>query len=58
LWDPKLLGTSGLGAYHLYASNGYDPVPGGGSYGNTPNSRIESGQAFIVSSTTGGSSVD
>lgn len=56
VWDPKLSGSAGLGAYQTFsATTGYDPVPGGGSYGSTPNSRIESGQAFIVSSSTGGS---
>jgi hypothetical protein len=56
VWDPKLAGTSGLGAYQSFSStNNWDPIPGGGSYGSAPNTRIESGQAFIVSSGTGGS---
>lgn len=56
VWDPKLQGTSNAGAFQTFSSNtGYDPVPGGGSYGSTPNSRIESGQAFLVSSSSGGS---
>ncbi len=56
VWDPKLYGTSNVGAYQTFSSvNGYDPTPGGGSYGSTPNSRIESGLAFIVSSGSGGS---
>lgn len=56
VWDPKLQGTSNIGAYQSFsASNGYDPTPGGGSYGSTPNTRIESGQAFILNSVSGGS---
>ena len=56
VWDPKLTGTSGLGAFQTFSStNGYDPTPGGGSYGSIPNSKIQSGQAFIVSSAGGGS---
>ncbi len=56
VWDPKLAGTSGIGAFQTFSSlNGYDPTPGGGSYGSIANSRIESGQAFIVSSVSGGS---
>ncbi len=56
LWDPKVAGTSNTGAYQTFSStNGYDPVPGGGSYGNTPGyTRIESGQAFLTTSTGGG----
>lgn len=56
VWDPKLAGTYNLGAYQTFSSiNGYDPIPGGGSYGSTPNSRIESGAAFFVNSVNGGS---
>ncbi len=56
VWDPKLQGTNNIGAYQSFSStNGYDPVPGGGSYGSVANSRIESGQAFFVNSTSGGS---
>ena len=55
LWDPKLAGTSGLGGFQTFSSvNGYDPTPGGGSFGSTANTRIESGQAFMVNSTSGG----
>ena len=52
LWDPNISGTSGVGAYITFSAiNGYQPIPEGDStsYGSTPNSRIESGQAFIVS---------
>jgi predicted outer membrane repeat protein len=50
VWDPKLYGSSGAGAYQTFAkANGWVPTPGGGSYGyNTPNSIIEEGQAFMV----------
>ena len=56
VWDPKLAGTNNIGGYQTFSStNGYDPTPGGGSYGSIPNSRIESGLAFFVSSGSGGS---
>ncbi len=56
VWDPKIAGTSNTGAYQSFsASNGYDPTPGGGSYGSIANSRIESGLAFMLNSATGGS---
>lgn len=56
VWDPKLLGTLGFGGYQTFSGiNNYDPIPGGGSYGSLANSRIESGQAFFVSSVAGGS---
>ena len=55
VWDPKLLGTNNVGAFQTFSAiNGYDPIPGGGSYGSIPNSRIESGQAFFVTTATGG----
>ncbi len=55
VWDPKLQGSSNVGAYQTFSAlNGYDPIPGGGSFGSTANSQIQSGQAFIVSSATGG----
>ena len=58
VWDPALGDTAkGAGGYQTFAAaTGYEPTPGGGSYPmNVPNTRIESGQAFFVSSTTGGS---
>ncbi len=56
VWDPKIAGTSNTGGYQTFSSsNGYDPTPGGGSYGSTPNSRIESGHAFILNAAGGGS---
>ena len=66
VWDPYLANTngSGLGAFqYLYKSGtNYYAQPGGGSYpsidnaGNpsAPSNYIESGQAFFVQSTTGG----
>lgn len=51
VWDPKLHGTYNIGGYQTFsATNGYDPIPGGGSYGSRPNSIIESGQAFMANS--------
>ena len=56
VWDPKLGGMSGSGGYQTFSQvGGYLPTPGGGSYGALANSRIESGLAFILTSTTGGS---
>ena len=58
VWDPALGDTAkGSGGYQTFAlATGYEPTPGGGSYPmNVPNTRIESGQAFFVSSSSGGS---
>jgi hypothetical protein len=56
VWDPKIAGTTNTGAYQTFSSiDGYQPSPGGGSYNVPSNSRIESGQAFILNSTSGGS---
>lgn len=56
VWDPKLQGTYNVGGYQTFSSiNGYDPIPGGGSYGSIASSRIESGQSFLVNSQVGGS---
>ncbi len=57
--DTKLSGVYGLGAFQTLGQTGispdinFYPNPGGGSYGsaNTPHNYIESGQAFILSST-------
>ena len=55
VWDPKLAGTYGLGAFQTFSSaNSWQPVPGGGSYGTAANTIIQSGQAFFVRGTTGG----
>ncbi len=53
LWDPKLGGTYGLGAYQTLVNmgSGYMAIPGGGSYGKEPVTFIESGQAFFVQAT-------
>ena len=52
VWDPKLTGVWGLGAYQtLYQSGSeYRIIPGGGSYGplNSFTDTLESGQAFFV----------
>ncbi|HMU24556.1 MAG TPA: T9SS type A sorting domain-containing protein [Ferruginibacter sp.] len=51
LWDPKRPGNYTLGAYVSFSSSTatpWSPVPAiGGSYSN-PNTRIESGQGFLV----------
>ena len=59
VWDPKLTGLYGLGAFQYLSKTGgptddnYYALPGGGSYGNGPVNAIQSGQAFLVE-TTGG----
>lgn len=51
VWDPKLTGDYGFGAWQTIVSNspspGYSVTPGGGSYTNG-NTNIQSGQAFLV----------
>lgn len=56
VWDPVLTGSSGNGGYQtISAVNGWKPVPGSSKYPSTiPVTTIESGQAFIVYSTSGG----
>ncbi len=56
VWDPKLPGAQGLGAWVSFsASTGWIPVPGGGSYpAGVPNTRIESGQAFMIQAAAAG----
>lgn len=55
VWDPKLVGSYGLGAYQtLTPDNGdYIITPGGGSYGaaGSIQNTIQSGQAFFVQAT-------
>lgn len=53
VWDPKLGGSYGLGAFQtLTITNGdYFATPGGGSYGSGANNYIQSGQAFMVQAT-------
>ncbi|UAY50983.1 T9SS type A sorting domain-containing protein [Ferruginibacter albus] len=51
VWDPKLLLGGSLGHYQTFSSTttpAWQPVPGGGSYTGSTNTRIESGQAFFV----------
>jgi hypothetical protein len=56
VWDPRLTGLFGVGAYQtLTLNNGnYIITPGGGSYGSAGSvmNTIESGQAFFVHSTS------
>lgn len=59
VWDPKLTGFFGLGAFQTVTKNGTDYIvsPGGGSYGTSGsiNNFIQSGTAFFVKgSGTGG----
>lgn len=57
VWDPLLPGSYGYGAYQTISSaNGYLPVPGNTTNYPTgiPYTRIQSGQAFFVYSTPGG----
>ena len=53
VWDPKMAGINGYGAYQTFSNNGsgnYVITPGGGSYGTSGSisNYIESGQAFFV----------
>jgi|GEM_PF-1808327 len=61
VWDPKIPGAQGLGAWVTFSASTptpWVPVPGGGSYtAGVPNTRIESGQAFMVHTTSGGGTV-
>ena len=61
IWDPKLYGAYGVGAYQtltydVVSGNFKVAAPGGGSYGavGTIVNTIQSGQAFMVHGTTGG----
>jgi len=57
VWDPLIPGSNGYGAYQTISSvNGYKPVPGGTANYNAAvsYSKIQSGQAFFVYSTGGG----
>ena len=62
LWDPKLGGNYGLGAYQTFSydgANDYVVTPGGGSYADSgmPGNFIQSGQAFFVQGDSIGGSV-
>lgn len=59
VWDPRLGGAYGLGAFQAFTYNGtnYTVFPGGGSYGaaNSVDNIMESGAAFFVQSSASGS---
>lgn len=60
VWDPMLTGSYGFGAFQTMVWNGvnYEAIPGGGSYGPSDiGNFIESGQAFIVHASAGGTVV-
>jgi hypothetical protein len=57
IWDPRLGGLYGLGAFQTFTNLGgrYYPTPGGGSYADTASfDLIQSGQAFFVRGAAGG----
>jgi|GEM_PF-901841 len=60
VWDPKLAGKFGVGAYQNFIKNtssgNYEVTPGGGSYGanGSVQNFIESGAAFFVQAAAGG----
>jgi len=56
IWDSKKQNGTSLGAYQTFSStNGFECTISGGSYTfGAPNTKIESGQAFFVSTTTAG----
>ncbi len=56
IWDSKKQNGTSLGAYQTFsATNGFECTISGGSYVfGAPNTKIESGQAFFVSTTTAG----
>lgn len=57
VWDPLLAGTQGYGGYQVLSSvTGWVPTPGGTANYPTavPYTKIQSGQAFFVYSTPGG----
>jgi len=61
IWDPKLSGSYGLGAFQTLQYNGanFTILPGGGSYGAAGSivNTIESGQAFFVKATVGAGTI-
>ncbi len=62
LWDPKLVvGTApnqSLGGYVTFSlTNGFVGVPNSSSYGITPRTTIQSGEAFMVQANAGGGSI-
>ena len=62
VWDPKLSGSTGYGAYQTFSNNGsgnYVITPGGGSYGSpgSISNYIQSGQAFLIQATSSGGNI-
>lgn len=61
VWDPKLYGTQGFGAYQTFTLSGanYVVTPGGGSYGagGSVCNTIQPGQAFFVYAGGGSGSI-
>ncbi|MEN9568990.1 MAG: hypothetical protein RL172_221, partial [Bacteroidota bacterium] len=63
LWDPKMPGAQNLGAWVTFSASSptpWEPIPSSASGSYTPgvaNTKIESGQAFMVKSTAGGGSL-
>jgi hypothetical protein len=61
VWDPQAPSALNLGAWVSFSASTptpWVPVPGGGSYpAGVPNTRIESGQAFMVHNSSGGGSI-
>ncbi len=57
IWDSKKLNGTSLGQYQTFSqTNSFNCLVGGGSYTlGQPNTKIESGQAFFVQTTTAGS---
>lgn len=62
VWDPKLVGSSGLGGYVTFSAStspAWKPVPAGGSYvADVPCKRIESGQGFVIYTTPGNGNIN
>ncbi len=50
VWDPKLGGSYGLGAFQkiTVSGSGFTVIPGGGSYTAVTEPRVESGSAFMA----------
>lgn len=62
LWDPKLVtGTPpnvSLGGYVTFSlTNGFVGIPNNSSYGITPRTTIQSGEAFMIQANSGGGSI-
>lgn len=61
LWDPKISGTYGLGAFQTltWTGSNYIITPGAGSYGagGSVMNTIQSGQAFLAHATGGAGSI-